>query len=416
MSFFKKHDILLKIVALLMAIFMWSFVVVSKHPPKTVRFSGVAVEMTGAEELADRGLILVMETAPKIDVNATGTADEMVKLSSADVKASVDFSNIQEASTYYMQPVVTVPKASSISFKPQRLQFKVENIVTKQVPVKVTTMNNLSDDRLIDTLTPSRTQVTIQGAESVVSTVEYALLTVDLQEIAEKMVQSCRVTLYNQDDAQVESPYVTCEEQELDVSVGVNHVVSLPLGVTLISSPELSKDMVGVQIQPKSIRVYGAKEIVDGLQSLSLGSIDLGQVQDDGQTFTLSIKLPVGVKLMEGEPKEARVLLSMQENANRTIRVTDIQLKDTSSSENKPEVALETSFIDITVQGKANVIAGVSASDIDAEVEFDSSALGAGTHTVPVHITIGKSGVTAVETELTVTVSVSAQEEEQEQT
>ena len=196
----------------------------------------------------------------------------------------------------------------------------------------------------------------------------------------------------------------------------MNHVVSLPLGVTLISSPELSKDMVGVQIQPKSVRVYGAKEIVDELQSLSLGSIDLGQVQDDGQTFTLSIKLPSGVKLMEGEPKEARVVLSMEENANRTIRVTDIHLKDTSSAENKPEVALETSFIDITVQGKANVIAGVSASDIDAEVEFDSSALGAGTHTVPVHITIGTSGVTAVDTDLTVTVSVSAQEEEQEQT
>lgn len=119
---------------------------------------------------------------------------------------------------------------------------------------------------------------------------------------------------------------------------------------------------------------------------------------------------------MEGEPKEARVVLSMEENANRTIRVTDIHLKDTSSAENKPEVALETSFIDITVQGKANVIAGVSASDIDAEVEFDSSALGAGTHTVPVHVTIGTSGVTAVDTDLTVTVSVSAQEEEQEQT
>ncbi|MGN1007585.1 MAG: YbbR-like domain-containing protein, partial [Butyricicoccus sp.] len=163
MNFFKKHDIVLKIVALFVAVFLWSYVVLTENPAKIAKFPGVAVEMTGMEQLEERGLMLVTETEPKIDINVTGKTNDIVKLSASDIRAVVDFSDIQEASTYYMQPTVTVPKADSVSFKPQRLQFKVENIVTKSVPVKVTTMNDLSGDRLIDKLTPSKQKITVRG-------------------------------------------------------------------------------------------------------------------------------------------------------------------------------------------------------------------------------------------------------------
>lgn len=413
MNFLKKHDIVLKLVALLVAVFMWSYVVVLKNPAKVVKFPGVAIEMTGVSQLEERGFMLVTETDPKIDVSVTGTTDDVVKLNAADIKAVVDFSDIQEASTYYMQPTVTVPKADSISFKPQRLQFKVENIATKQVPVKVTTMNDLAGDRLIDKLAPSQEKVTVRGAESVVATVDYALVTVNLQDISKNMVQTCRVSLYGEDDTLIDSPYVSAEEQLVDVTVGLNHVVSVPLNVTLISSEELPRDMVGVKISPESVRVYGSKDDVDKLSSLSLGSIDLGEVRDDGQQFMLTIKLPAGIKLMEGEPSSARVTLTMEENATRTINVTNITLKDTSSAEQKPGITLNTSSLSVEIQGKAHLVAGVTASDLHAEAEFDSAALGAGSHAVPVTVTVDRDGVTVLSTELTAMIMIEARQEEE---
>ena len=59
MNFLKKHDIVLKLVALLVAVFMWSYVVVLKNPAKVVKFPGVAIEMTGVSQLEERGLMLV---------------------------------------------------------------------------------------------------------------------------------------------------------------------------------------------------------------------------------------------------------------------------------------------------------------------------------------------------------------------
>lgn len=415
MNFFKKHDIVLKIVALFVAVFLWSYVVLTENPAKIAKFPGVAVEMTGMEQLEERGLMLVTETEPKIDINVTGKTNDIVKLSASDIRAVVDFSDIQEASTYYMQPTVTVPKADSVSFKPQRLQFKVENIVTKSVPVKVTTMNDLSGDRLIDKLTPSKQKITVRGAESVVATVDYALVTVDLQDISKNMAQTCRVSLYAEDDSLIDSPYVSAENQTVDVAVGLNHVVSVPLEVTLLPTAELSRDMVSVKIEPENVRVYGAKSDVDGLTAISLGSIDLNQVRDDGQQFTLTVKLPVGVKLMEGEPASARVTLTMDENVTRTVEVTNIELHDTNSAEEPPKVTLNTSSLSVEIQGKAHLVAGITASDLDVKAEFDSAALGEGSHAVPVKITVNQGGITVLSTDLTAIVSVEAQEEDNNQ-
>ena len=412
MNFFKEHNILLKIASLLIAISLWSFVVVSENPAKTVKFSGQTVELLGTEQLDARGLMLVVDGDAKVDVSATGKTKDIVNLTAADVHASVDFSDIQEPSTYYMQPSITVPKAESISCKPQRLQFKVEKITTKQVPVRVTTMNDLPSDQRVDKLTPTQSRVTVRGAESMVSTVEYALLTVDLKEISKNMVQTCKVRLYTADDALLDSPYVSAGEDTMDVTVGLNHVVSVPLSVSLISSSELSKDMVTARVEPETIRVYGTKDVVNSLTNLSLGSIDLAAVKNDGEEFTFRIKLPTGVKLVDGEPENAKVKLTMKDDVTRTVSVSSISLNDTSSEEHKLGVTLLTSTLNVQIQGKAQLVAGIVPTDIHAEAKFDSAQLGAGTHSVPVQVTVEQSGVTALSENLTANILIAERKEE----
>ena len=394
MSFLKKHDIFLKLLAILIAIFLWSFVILDDNPPKTVRFPSLSVQMNGMEKLEERGLMLVHETEPKIDVSVTGMTQDVVELKQSDVNAAVDFSDIPEAGTYYMQPSVSASKSSSVSFKPQRLQFKVENVVTRQVPVRVTTMNGLPDGRLVGSLEPETKNVSIRGAESVVASVEYALLTVDLQNVSENTTQDCRAALYGAQDMLIDSSYITMEQQEIPVSIHLNHVVSVPLVVSTLPSAELARDMVETEITPKEIRVYGEKEAVSQLASLSLGTVDLKDVQQDGQSFKLSIKLPSGIELMEGEPEEAEVNVKVKDAVPRTINITNITLKDANTEEQKPTVSLaEAVSLEVQIEGKANLVAAVTAADIHAEAEFNSAELGAGTHIVPVKLTVEKDGI-----------------------
>ncbi len=415
MNFLKQHNVFLKILSLFVAVFLWSYVVLTDNPPKTQTFPDLTVQTVGVENLEERGLTVVTTEDPKITLKVTGTSKDMAQLSVNDIKAEVDLSNIQEAGVYYIQPTITIDKdTDSISFEPRRLQITVENVVSKDVPVRVTTMNNLSEDRLVGTLTPSQETIQITGAESVVSTVGYALLTVDLDNISKNIAQTCRVTLYTEEDTLVDSPWVTPETDTLDVTIGVNHVVTLPLQVSLISSADLTSDMVETTISPGSVRVYGESDAVSALTSLSLGSIDLGQIEKDGEQVKLSIKLPEGVHLMDGEPKQASVQITMKDDITRTVEVSSISLKDTSEEAEKPIVTLNTSSVNVEVVGKANAVSKVTAENIQVEATFDSSALGAGTHEVSAQVTVQADGVNVRTEEVTVSITIVAQEEEEE--
>lgn len=415
MNFLKQHNVFLKLISLFVAVFLWSYVVLTDNPPKTQTFPNLSVQTIGLEQLEERGLTVVDTEEPKITLRVTGTSQDMAQLSVSDIKAEVDLSGIQEAGVYYIQPNVTVAKnTDSISFEPRRLQITVENIVSENVPVRVTTMNDLSSNQLVGELTPSQDTLRITGAESVVSTVGYALLTVDLDQISRNMVQSCRVVLYTDDDTMIDSSLVTLERNSIDVTVGVNHVVSVPLQVSLVSSEQLTRDMVETAISPKSVRVYGEQSAIGSLTSLSLGSINLADIGADGEEVTMPIKLPDGVKLMDGEPKQATVRITIKDGISREIDVTNIQLDDTNADADKPQVTLDTASVPIEISGKADAVSAVSASDISIRATFDSSALGAGTHEVSATVTVGVSGVTVRTEEVTVRITIAAQEEEEE--
>lgn len=410
MNFLKEHNVFLKILSLIIAIFLWSFVLLSENPIKTQTFSNQTVQEIGIEALAERGLMMVNTEQAKITLKVTGTSKDMANLTASDIVAQVDLSNIQEAGVYYIQPGITVQKTiESVSFQPRRLQIVIENIITKEVPVEVTTMNTLKENQLIDDLTPSQETIEITGAESVVNTVDHALLTVDLENITKNKAQTCRVALYTEEDALVDSDFVKPEVETLDVTVGLNQVKSVNLTVDLVSSPTLSKDLVTATIAPEKVRVYGKEAALNQLSSINLGTINLANVVADGEEHTFAIKLPDGVKLMEGEPNQVRVKLSMKDGISRTLTVTDIRLEDTSGEK---EVYLETNSLDVKVEGKANVMASIKPENFHINVKVDSSTLEVGTHDVPCQISCDISGVKILNENPTVKVIVMNKEED----
>lgn len=413
MKLFKVHNIFPKLLSLLIAVLLWSYVVLEIDPIKTRTFTK-PVEMIGVEQLEERGLVLISTEQPSLSIKTSGKTSQIVRLSSSDIRVTVDFSKMHKAGVYYPPPTIEIPGSVEVkSYQPRTLPFTIENIVTRKVAVRVTTRNGLRADRLVDKLTPEEGTVAISGAESVVASVKYALLTVDLQNISKDGSQNCRVSLYTEEDALVESPFVAPLTETMDVAVSLSYVAEVPLEVTLLPTAALTADMVEAHIVPEKIRVYGSKSAIDQLTTLSLGTINLEDVPGDGQEVTLIPKLPADIKPMTGEPESIRVKLSMKTDAARTLRVTEIALKDEKGQAAVLKAKLTSGAIDVEVRGKAGVITALTAADLTAEAVFDSAALGAGVHMVPVRITVQKSGVTAVSDNLTAQITITEEQEDE---
>lgn len=413
MNFLKEHNVFLKILSLIIALFLWSFVLLSENPIKTQTFSNQVVQEIGKEAIAERGLIMVNTEQPKINLKVTATSKDMANLSASDIIAQIDLSNIQEAGVYYIQPGISVQKTiEGVSFQPRRLQVTIENIVTKEVPVEVTTMNTLAENQLLGELTSSQSFVKVTGAESIVNTVDHALLIIDLENISKNKAQACRVGLYTKDDALINSELVKPEFETLDVTIGLNQVKEINLNVFIKETPTLTKDLVNIAVAPEKIRVYGSEEALSKVDTLDLGTIDLSSAILSGNEYNFPIKLPYGVSLMAGEPKVARVKVAIKDGITKPLKVTDIRIVDEASSESNKIVYLENSELDIEVEGKANIISSITSDNFHVLVNVNSEQMELGQQMVQCQIVCDVEDVKIVRENPQISVIVMQKEED----
>ena len=59
MKWMKEHDVFLRALSLIIAIFLWSYVMRVDNPDKTEEYRNVTVQLEGLSQLTDNGLVLL---------------------------------------------------------------------------------------------------------------------------------------------------------------------------------------------------------------------------------------------------------------------------------------------------------------------------------------------------------------------
>ncbi|MHB1454810.1 MAG: diadenylate cyclase CdaA [Saccharofermentanales bacterium] len=106
----RKNKILLLTSSMLIAVFLWLYILITVNPVETKEFT-VSITTQGVEELAARDLQLNL-SAETIKVNVAGRSKNLKNLSSGDIEAVVDVSDIVAATTFTVTINAKVRKLS----------------------------------------------------------------------------------------------------------------------------------------------------------------------------------------------------------------------------------------------------------------------------------------------------------------
>lgn len=106
----RKNRILLLTSSLLIALFLWLYILITVNPVETKEFT-VAITTQGMEELAGRDLKLDL-SADTIKVTVAGRSKNLKNLSSGDIEAVVDLSGIKTPTTITVAIDAKVKKLS----------------------------------------------------------------------------------------------------------------------------------------------------------------------------------------------------------------------------------------------------------------------------------------------------------------
>ena len=392
-----KNKILTALLSAVIAMGLWLYVVSYVSPDFEVEFKNVPVTLQGEVLLQDRDLMITTTELPTVTLHLEGNRADLNKLNSSNIAIVVDVSRIDDAGTHKLSYTPSYPgnvagnSITVVNRDPDGITLEVERRERKSVPVDVQYIGSLPQDYMADKENKELDyeSVNIIGPESVIDRIAMARIGVNLEGQMETISQKFQYTLCDEKGEPVDAAMVSTDVEAITMTLKVMRVKEIELKLNVVDGGGATKENTTIDIQPKTILISGSDSLLAGIDSLDLGTIDLGEMLED-TTLTFPIKLPEGVTNETGVA-EATVDVKFPDMVTKKLTVTDIQAINVPAG---MKVDLVTKRLEITIRGRKDVVDKVKPEDITVTVDFTDEQIG--TATVKAEFTITVEDVGAV--------------------
>ncbi len=387
---FKRYHIWMKLSALLIAIVLWAVVIYNENPERTIDVANIPVELLGqASLLQNSGLVVSQIENETAFVKLSGTFSALSGVDADDITARADVSRYTEAGSYTISYQVSIPDGTTVVERtPLRITIVIEEIVEKELPVRVEYVGALEDGIYLDEATVEPATVTVSGTASIMEQAAYAVVKLDASLLTTDYSDTCEYVITDAEGNELESEFTRHIDSTVQVDIPVYMSKAVPVEVSVVASAGVPKNSIVVAYDPAEVVVYGRASDISSLKSINLGEVSVRDfVLTYDQDFPLT--LPEGVSFYEEEVETVNVHVSFRDIDTIQLAVTNISL------ENVPETAvvdLETTNLEVTVRGQTDKLTNVDASNFRVSVDLSEVDLQEGRQLVPATVKISVGG------------------------
>ena len=389
-----KSKLFAMIVSVLAAMCLWVYVVTVVNPDGDMVIGNIPVTFSGAEVLReDHGLVITGDYQEFVSVHFYGKNTDLKTLDQHkdEIKAVIDVSKVRSTKEYTMTYDITLPSAVSASSitkmdkNPSSITFRVERQITKSVEVKGDFANvKIAEGYMLDSTSFDYDSVTVEGPESIVSTIDSAQVTLDRSNVDKTITESVSYVLLDKSGEQVDPTELTLSTDAIEVTMKIVKYKVVPIEVQLLYGDGLQEQDVSYDYEPKAVTLSGDSAVLDGLNSIQLDPIDLSMLTSNDETVTQTILIPNDAKNVSGE-ENVSVRITITGKQIKTLRTTNIvfigvdetQFKATSLSQQ----------VQVTIRADAADANKITANNIRIVADMIAYTQ-TGTYQVPVTVRI----------------------------
>ena len=404
-------------ISLLAAICLWIYVVTVVNPDGATTIANLPLINSGAEVLReDQGLVLSGDYQDMVTVSFSGKNSDMKKLeqNKDEISAVVDVSKIRSTRDYTLSYDLLLPDAvpdSAVTITdrtPGNITVHVEKLVKKPVPVKGDfSQVEVADGYMLDSTTFDYDTVTVEGAESVVSQIEYALVSMNRTNVDKTSSEQLDYTLVDAAGEAVDTSELTMDVEAIDVTLTVVMYKEVKLDVKFIDGGGATADDVSYRISPETITLSGDATALDGVNTILLDNIDLSAIMKNDDTVTRQIIIPNNATNVSGE-QEATITLKIKNKEISTIRSSNISFTSVADGLEAKSIAQQ---LQVTFRASSEEIRKITANNVRIVADM-SAYTQPGTYQVPAEVYFDGFSGAGVIGEYTVAVTLSRTEEE----
>jgi YbbR domain-containing protein len=305
-----EKDAVIRIMALLIAVLLWFQASSAQNPYVERTLDGVQIRLQNVEQ----GFTPMGDIQPAtVRVRLSGPQHLVAGLSARDINAYIDLDDL-EAGTYtrtvrFIEP----PGVRIIEVAPATAEVVLEAIVRKTFQLSIVQQGLPAIGHSVGKVTFTPTEVSIEGAASVVGSITNAAVVVDVNSVRESFERNVSVNVFDAQGNVVHgvniSPSAVAVTIEVVQAQADKQVVINP---SLAGEPAEGYQIAEVILEPTRVRITGPQETVEATEAVATEVIDISGARED-IVISVGLQLPSGLAIVE--PTSFRV----------TIRIVEIE-------------------------------------------------------------------------------------------
>lgn len=364
----EKNDLTLKIFAFIIAIVLWSFVMLEVNPDEERDIRNIKVTFTNEHTLDRQNLIVMEPEEVTVSVRVSGKRSDMIEFSPEFIKASLDLNGYTEGQRKV--PIkVELDQSSKIriaSFEPKEVLFTFDKLITKEKQVTIKTIGELEAGYILGSLETKSQTVLLKGPRSWVNEISEVSATVNLENRKEdgKVISPIKLL----DDQGNDVRGVGMEPSSIDIKVPILRTIKVPIELQIENQLAENYEITEVSINPSNIEVKGNKDILK-LITIQTKPVDINSLIEDTE-MEVELNLPKGVELLNPNEK-ITVSLKVEESLVKTFsynlsEITIDNLNDELSIDEEDYLK----NIDIILKGNKEVMDTLTKEDLQISIDL----------------------------------------------
>lgn len=398
------------VVSLLCSLVMWAYISSLDNTEKEITLNNIEVEFIGQDEiLAERDLSISSVDVKTVSIVVRGERSNITKLKSSDIKAVIDVSNITQPNdmtwAYRLEfpDYVNANDITVVRKNPETINFMVVKNEKKTIEVKGSFEGTIAEGCVAEEFVFEPKTIVVEGPESTIRNIDHAWVSFGRdQTIESTYVEEADFTLVDTNGNACSKDGLMLSVDKVTATQPILRSKEVPLRVRLISGGGITEDNCTVNIDPQTIRIAGDSRIVDDLDYIEIGTIELSSFISEYE-HTFPIALEEGVQNLTGV-SEAKVTIEISGTHTKAFTTTNISCSGIS---NGYHVTIDTEEVEVTLRAlSSDAFDSIKPDDIS--VVADLSDYGTTTGQVIVNAKVevtGHDGVGAVgDVKVTVTI------------
>ena len=379
----------LKILAVVFASVLW-LAVVNIDDPVTTRSFTTTVSVENNDYLTGIGKYYeIVNNSNTITFKVSGKRSYLERMSNSDFRAIADMELIENLERV---PIEIVPQRYSsyvtIASKVYYLELAVEDLVSRPYVISVETEGNPMDQHALGEMSVSPTLLRVSGPASVMETVDKAVATVNVENMALDMTDSVIPVLYDKEGNEVDTKDLSFNIQNVMVSVKILDTKEVPLNFQTSGTLQEGYEYVDMEYKPQTVKIKGVSAVLNTMNNITVPEevLDLTDATGDiEKEVDISAYLPEGATLVDNSQAKVSVTVKIEKHDRRKFKVPTANITVSNlASGHSVEFLKDT--VEVELEGLAKELDALDETTLTGTI--DVSGMTEGEHTVSLELNL----------------------------